>query len=186
MVVSKSGPRSDVVHRLLVGLGDVVQAVGAEAEEALGSPELAHRPRGQVVLADVEAVGAGEKGHVEPVVDQDRHAVTRRALADVVDPLEEIAVRHVRLADLQELDPGLERLFEDVEGIVQAELLGQEQIDAGILEPLSRQPGIEGHGAPPARCGDQDRGEPPGVLPAQPVYGSREKGGRLVRESARC
>src|SRR5215211_467495 len=88
------------------GLGRLGQVVGRAAEEDAGAEDAAGPAEGQVVLAEVEDVGAGGQGDVGPVVDREQGVVPLGGGAQHGRRLQQRAGLGLLVAELDQVDPG--------------------------------------------------------------------------------
>ena len=93
----------------------------------------------------MHAVRARQDGHVHSIIDDDRDAVTRASLADVVDPLQQLAIPTSGLSNLDDIGPCREGLIENDEGIEAAQPARQQKIDARVEQPFPYDLLGEGH-----------------------------------------
>ena len=147
----------------LVGAGGAVEH-GADAEDARagldGDPgefergrggtdlELASREGsgiadGEVVLAEVDAVGLGGEGDIHAVVDDEASMVLAGDVPSTPGQGEEFGVGERLLSDLDLFGAGVEGGTEDVlPRVGRAEGLGEEESDVGLDDGIS---GVEAH-----------------------------------------
>ena len=84
------------------------------ADDAVRTDDPASRRDRAVVLADVDAVGAGGEGRVGPVVDDEERAVLRAQGAGLRGGREDFLVGRRLVAELEHVDAPTERGGEDL------------------------------------------------------------------------
>ena len=126
--------------------------VGREADRELrpaGGPR--ERARGfdrQVVLAEVDAVGAGRERHVEPVVDDERHAARRAQRLELARDLEVAPRVGMLVAELDQVHAARERGRDDLAVAAPAREIGPgENVETALLEHRARPSGGQRHRA---------------------------------------
>ena len=102
------GADREIADRLGQRGFELRRVVGGEADDGVRSEQLADDARGQVVLANVHAVGAGHQGDVAAVVDDDPRAAPRRRGDDSARPVDEGPGGDARRAQLHEAGAGVE------------------------------------------------------------------------------
>jgi len=104
----------DVVGAVAEGLARLIGGRHGHSEEHRGADQAAGLGCREVVLAHVHPVGAGSERHVDPVVDDERHAGSRQDALKLADLLEETARAKRLLPDLDGGDAAPQRATDDL------------------------------------------------------------------------
>ena len=182
---------AQVVDGQFVGLEDLLDVVGREAQERPGAEQRAGLDDGHVVLAEVDAgQPARPQGlrDVDAVVHRDQHARARdrREAEHALGPFVRVAGgarRGARTqglrAHLHDVDPRRDGLEHGERIRSSRELRGEEQDDASARQPLAQFQGIVGHA-------QRLLGSRAAVRTAQEVPGARGGAYRNRRVGVRC
>ena len=135
------GPDAEVVGAVRMRAVHLRRAVRRAADQRAGPGELARAGDRHVVLADVRAVGAGRDDEVGAVVEDEERARGGAELARDRGRGEQVVVRGVLLAQLEDVDAARERGPEDVGERPAGRAGAGDEVQPGAVEALAARGG---------------------------------------------
>ncbi len=121
----------DVERRGGVGLCD---AVRGQADQAVGPDDRARRGHGLVVLADVDAVGAGRHREVGPVVEHEQRARVVAQRAGLGRDAQQLVVAGELVAQLEDVDAAGQRRGQHVAQRPASGAAVADEVQAGLRQ----------------------------------------------------
>ena len=116
------------------GLVELRAVVGRDADQGRRADDPPGVADGDVVLAEVDAVGAGEPGEVGAVVDDEPGPGLRRQDADLAGPAEPLAVGQALLAELDHVGPAGQGLADDPGQVAQRRQAADQDHQPGVAQ----------------------------------------------------
>ena len=92
----------------------VLRRVAGQPDDGVGAEDPSRHRRREVVLAEVDAVGARREGHVRPVVHDEQRAVPIGGIPEHRGVAEQVAGLGVLVAELHDVDAGRKNRVEEV------------------------------------------------------------------------
>jgi glycine oxidase len=108
------GSHSYVVDRLLASCVDLAVRVGGEPEEHLRPDEITHLRGRHVLLADMDAISLRGERNLRPIVDDRQRAMAAADLNRLTRDRQQLALRDLLLAQLEDVDAARDRSREYV------------------------------------------------------------------------